>query len=150
MPFCACQQSGNPMTTKNPGSQSLSHFQRSTVYGAKLHYDYPITLLSSVMRISTFSLSYSMVAVLSQPLLCRSVMSLLQYFKCSTLNHKSGDSAVGIATGYGLNDQGVGAQVPVGSGAHPASYPMGTRGSLTGGKELGHEADHSPPASAEV
>jgi hypothetical protein len=50
----------------------------------------------------------------------------------------SRDSAVGIATDYGLDDQRVGVRVPVGqefsllhvvqtgSGAHLASYPMGT------------------------
>jgi hypothetical protein len=32
-----------------------------------------------------------------------------------------------------------------GFGAHPASYPMGARGSFSGG-----EADHLPPCSAEV
>jgi hypothetical protein len=37
-----------------------------------------------------------------------------------------------------------------GSGAHPASYPMGTRGSFPGGKAAGPEADHSLPSSAEV
>jgi hypothetical protein len=52
----------------------------------------------------------------------------------------SRDSVVGMATGYGLDDGGVGVQVPVGtkmfflrvdqigSGAHPASYPIGTGG----------------------
>jgi hypothetical protein len=37
-----------------------------------------------------------------------------------------------------------------GSGAHPASYPMGTRGSFPGVKRPGSEADHPPPSSAEV
>jgi hypothetical protein len=37
-----------------------------------------------------------------------------------------------------------------GSRAHPASYPMGTRGSFPGVKRLGREANHSPPSSAEV
>jgi hypothetical protein len=58
-------------------------------------------------------------------------------------------SAVGINTGYGLYDRGVGVRVPVGSefslihivqtgsGAHPASYPMGTGGSFPGGKATG-------------
>jgi hypothetical protein len=36
------------------------------------------------------------------------------------------------------------------SGAHPASYPMGTRALFLGVKQLGCEADHSPPSSAEV
>jgi hypothetical protein len=61
----------------------------------------------------------------------------------------SRDSAVGIATGYGLDNQGVGVRVPVGqkfsllhavqtgSGAHPASYPMGTGGSFSGAKTAG-------------
>jgi hypothetical protein len=37
-----------------------------------------------------------------------------------------------------------------GSGAHPPSYPMSTRGPFLRGKAAGHEADHSPPSSAEV
>jgi hypothetical protein len=41
-------------------------------------------------------------------------------------------------------------RVQHGSGAHPASYPMGTRGSFPGVKRQGREADHSPPSSAEV
>jgi hypothetical protein len=40
-------------------------------------------------------------------------------------------------------------RVQNGSGTHPASYPMGIRGSL-GVKQPGREADHSPPSSAEV
>jgi hypothetical protein len=40
--------------------------------------------------------------------------------------------------------------VPTGFGAHPASYPMGTAGIFPGGKRQRREADHSPPASAEV
>jgi len=37
-----------------------------------------------------------------------------------------------------------------GSEAHPASYPIGTRGLSLGVKRPGSEADHSPPSSAEV
>jgi hypothetical protein len=41
--------------------------------------------------------------------------------------------------------------VQTGSGAHPASCPMGTGGLLPGGKAwLGRDANHSPPSSAEV
>jgi hypothetical protein len=40
--------------------------------------------------------------------------------------------------------------VQTGSGAHPASYPMGTVGPFPGGKARpGRDADHSPPSSAE-
>jgi len=37
-----------------------------------------------------------------------------------------------------------------GSGAHPASYPMGTGVFIPGIKRPGREDDHSPPSSAEV
>jgi hypothetical protein len=41
--------------------------------------------------------------------------------------------------------------VQTGSGAHPASYPMGTGGPLPGVKARpGLDADHSPPSSADV
>jgi hypothetical protein len=36
------------------------------------------------------------------------------------------------------------------SGAHPASYPMGTGGFSPGVKRPGREADHSLPSIAEV
>jgi hypothetical protein len=63
--------------------------------------------------------------------------------------HESRDSSVRIALGYGLDDRGSRVCFPAGdwnfshhriqndSGAHPASYPVGT-------------SDHSPPSSAEV
>jgi hypothetical protein len=57
---------------------------------------------------------------------------------------------VGIVLGYGLDDRGSRVRFPAeagnfslhhhvqnGSGAHPASYPMGTRGSFPGGKAAG-------------
>jgi hypothetical protein len=63
---------------------------------------------------------------------------------------KSRDSSVGIALGYGLDDRGCRVRFPAAagnfslhhrvqnsSGAHPASYPMGTRGSFFGGKTAG-------------
>jgi hypothetical protein len=66
------------------------------------------------------------------------------------LRCKSRDSSVGIALGYGLDDRGsrvrllvgtgnfsVHHRVQNGSGAHPASYPMGSRGSFPGGKAAG-------------
>jgi hypothetical protein len=41
--------------------------------------------------------------------------------------------------------------VQTGSGAHPDSCTVGTGGSFPGGKARpGHDADHSPPSSAEV
>jgi hypothetical protein len=62
----------------------------------------------------------------------------------------SRDSSVGTALGYGLDDRGSGVPFPTGagnfslnhraqngSGAHPACYPLGTRGSFPGGKAAG-------------
>jgi hypothetical protein len=63
---------------------------------------------------------------------------------------KSRDSSVGIALCYGLDDQGSRVRFPAGagnfslhhrvqngSGAHPASYPIGTGGIFPGGKAAG-------------
>jgi hypothetical protein len=76
---------------------------------------------------------------------------------------KSHDSSVGIALGYGLDDQGsrvrfsavvrnfsLHHRVQNGSGAHPASYPMDTRGFSLGVKRPGRETYHSPPSGTEV
>jgi hypothetical protein len=62
----------------------------------------------------------------------------------------SRNSSVGIALGYGLDDQGSRVRFPAGtwnfslhhrvqngSRAHPASYPMGIGGSFPGGKAAG-------------
>jgi hypothetical protein len=63
---------------------------------------------------------------------------------------QSRDSSVGIALGYGLDDRGSRVRFPAGaenfslhyrvqnsSGTYPASYPMGVRGTLPGGKAAG-------------
>jgi hypothetical protein len=63
---------------------------------------------------------------------------------------KSRDSSVGIALGYGLDDRDSRFRFPAeagnfslhhrvqsGSEAHPASYPMSTRGSCPGSKATG-------------
>jgi hypothetical protein len=75
----------------------------------------------------------------------------------------SPDSSVGIALGYGLDDcdsrvrfpAGAGNfslhhRVQIGSGAHPASYPMVPQVLSLEVKLPGREADHSPPSSAEI
>jgi hypothetical protein len=72
---------------------------------------------------------------------------------------RSRDSSFGIALDKGLDDQGSRFRFPAGagnfslhhrfqngSGSHPASYPMGTRGSFLGVKR----PELSPPSSAEV
>jgi hypothetical protein len=65
-------------------------------------------------------------------------------------------SSVSIVSDYGLDDRAIGVRFPTGaedfssspcvqsgSGAHPASYPMGTGGKARPGRD----ADHSPPSS---
>jgi hypothetical protein len=79
------------------------------------------------------------------------------------VEERSGDGVVGIATGYGLDDRRVGVRVPEGSrifcsprrpdGLWGPSNLLsdGYRGLSSPGVERpGREADHSPPASAEV
>jgi hypothetical protein len=71
-------------------------------------------------------------------------------FDFSILELRSRDSSVGTALGYGLDDRSSRVRFPAGagnfslhhrvqngSGAHPASYPMGTRGSFLGAKAAG-------------
>jgi hypothetical protein len=73
------------------------------------------------------------------------------------------DSSVGIALGYGLDDRGSMVRFPAGagnfslhyrvqngSGAHPASYPMGAGAYSRGVTRTGRKADHSLPSSAQV
>jgi hypothetical protein len=73
-------------------------------------------------------------------------------------------SSVSIVSGYGLEDRAIEVRSPAGakdfscsfrvqtgSGAHPASYTMGTGGPFPGAKARpGRDADHSPLSSAEV
>jgi hypothetical protein len=72
-------------------------------------------------------------------------------------------NSVSTALSYGLDDRSSRVRFPSGagifslhhsvqngSGAHPASYLIGTTGSFLGSKELEREADHSPPSNAEV
>jgi hypothetical protein len=72
-------------------------------------------------------------------------------FKSLSYNYtKSRDSSVGIVLGYGLDNRGSRVRFPAGagnfslyhrirngSGAHPASYAMGTGGSFPGDKAAG-------------
>jgi hypothetical protein len=80
------------------------------------------------------------------------------------LNYRIRDSVVGIATGYGLDDRGVGVRVPVGSiifssprrpdrfWGPPAQSPIQwvPEALSPGVKQPEREADYSPPTSAEV
>jgi hypothetical protein len=83
-------------------------------------------------------------------------------FLLFSILHKSRDSSVGIALGYGLDDHGSRVWFPAGagnfslhhrvqngSGAHPASCPMGTRGNFPGSKAAGAWS-WPPPSNAEV
>jgi hypothetical protein len=76
---------------------------------------------------------------------------------------KSCDSSVGIALGYGMDDQGSRVRFPEGAGnvlfttvyrtvLGPTQPPIQwVRGALSlGVKWTEHAADHSPPSSAEV
>jgi hypothetical protein len=75
---------------------------------------------------------------------------------------ESRDSSIGIATGYGLDDHGVGVRVPWGKNFHfsvssrpvlePTQPPIQRvpEAISPGVKRPVREADHSPPASAEA
>jgi hypothetical protein len=89
--------------------------------------------------------------------------SILEVFLWRKFTRRGGrDTSVSIATCYGLDDRRIGVRVPVGSriftssisqtgsGVHTTSYTIGTGESFPEVKRPRHEADHSPPASAEV
>jgi hypothetical protein len=61
------------------------------------------------------------------------------------------DRAIGVRSPAGAKDFSSILCVQTGSGAHPASSPMGTGGPFPGSKTRpGRDADHSSPSSAEV
>jgi hypothetical protein len=61
------------------------------------------------------------------------------------------DRAIEVRSPKGAEDFSSSCCIQTGSGAHPASYAMGTGASFPGGKAwLGRDAYHSPPSSAEV
>jgi hypothetical protein len=77
-------------------------------------------------------------------------MQLKWTFQCAISLQKSRDSSVGIVLGYGMDDRGSRVRFPAGagnfslhhrvqngSGAHQASYTMGTKSSFPGGKAAG-------------
>jgi hypothetical protein len=87
------------------------------------------------------------------------------YFHLALGCDRAGGSSVSIVFDYGLDDQAIGVPSPAeakdfssslcvqtGSGAHPASYPMGTGGPFPGLSAGGVVTltTHPPPSSAEV
>jgi hypothetical protein len=77
------------------------------------------------------------------------------YYRKEPICPRSRDSAVGIATGYGLYDRGVGVRVPVGwriflfctssnTGSGSTQFP------IQWVKRPGLEADYSPPTSGSI
>jgi hypothetical protein len=84
---------------------------------------------------------------------------VLQKLYSITWDSRSRVSLVSIVSDYGLDDRAIGVRSPAGakdfscslyvqtgSGAHPASCPVGTGGKARPRRD----ADHSPPSSAEV
>jgi hypothetical protein len=90
-------------------------------------------------------------------------VSLFQINDVMCYSCRSRDSAVGITTGYGLDDRRVGVRVPVmsrtfSSQCHPdriwgpSSLPFNGTGAFSPGgvKRAAREADHSPSTRAEI
>jgi hypothetical protein len=82
--------------------------------------------------------------------MCVSVVLCKEMDNFRTHTHTHTHTAFVGKLGYGLDDRGSRVRIPAGtgnfslhhrvrngSGAHPASYPMGTRGSFPGGKAAG-------------
>jgi hypothetical protein len=76
---------------------------------------------------------------------CRWGAGIVQWYSAELRPGWSGVRLPAGAGNFSLHHR-----VQNGSGAHPASYPMGNKCSFSGVKRPGREADHSPPSSAEV
>jgi hypothetical protein len=86
------------------------------------------------------------------------------YFITTVSKYMSRGSSGSMVSDYGPDNRAIEVQSPTGaedfssspcvqtsSGAHPASYQMGTGGPFPGGKAWPRrDTDHSPPSSAEV
>jgi hypothetical protein len=136
----------------------------SGICGQTFHY-YKFFLFTVILSTSDFERSHASSSILHFYCSFRPLTSLKPSSFCVTLSvnrhkdylfivcmcqlKKSRDSSVGITLGYGLDDCGSRVRFPTGagnfslhriqngSGAHPASYPIGTRGSFPGGKATG-------------
>jgi hypothetical protein len=66
-------------------------------------------------------------------------------------DYRLDDLTIEVRSPAGAKDFSSNLCIQTGSGAHPASCTMGTRGPFPGGKARpGRDGDHSPPSSAEV
>jgi hypothetical protein len=128
------------LSTTNPTLHDLTRYRtRAAVVGSRLI----ISLNCGTARFVIF------VVLNIRKLRSVSEILLVWFIYDFMINWRSRDSAVGIATSYGMVDREVGVQVPVGSRifsyprrpgrpwAHPISYPIGTRGPFSGGKAAG-------------
>jgi hypothetical protein len=95
-------------------------------------------------------MSILLTTILTIPLSILMINSIVVNNIDSIKTIRSRNSSVGTALGYGLDDRVSRVLLPAedgnfslrhgvqnGSGAHPASYPMGTRASFPGGKAAG-------------
>jgi hypothetical protein len=111
----------------------------------------------------TYSSSVIITLILILLLLISFLHSHSTSFIQTSTSVQSRDSAVRIATGYGLDDEGVGVRVPMWARIFTSPFrpdrlwgpfrllSNGYNGALSPGvKRPGSEADHSPPTSAEV
>jgi hypothetical protein len=125
-----------------PALYQLSYHGSSSYYCSSQNLSSPLAFFAVIC-----------VCILLFPILFTSCFQIVQWkgknIVVPVLNESS-DSSVGIALGYGLEDRGSSVRFPTGagnfslhhcvqngSGARPASYPMGTRGSFPGGKAAG-------------
>jgi hypothetical protein len=119
-------------TKTSPNYQCLQRYQWNGIFEFAV-YTYFRNVLLQILQNST------------------NVARLFQINKYIYILYKNRDSLVSIALDYGLDDRGSRVRFPAearnfslqhrnvqnGSGSHPASYPMGTRGFFPGGKVVG-------------
>jgi hypothetical protein len=156
-----------PMSKYFPQHPVLTH-PRSMIFrylGIKLHEDYTdtgITGFETWDRFLWFAWFLSIVQSRPFPFCTECVLIFdpfhSEFYLAKVIYSLCGSRDSSVV--YGLDDrafeshQGLGIflfhhHVRTDSGAHPASYPMGIRGSFPGIKRARREADHSPLSRAE-
>jgi hypothetical protein len=151
-----------------PHSPCISFSCSSFVYPSALTSFTPISVSRPSSMFLTLPSRHPLLTPHSHNLRCQGngiqMRTLQQKYDHYFTGYRSRVSSDSIVSDYGLDDRAIGVRSPAGakdfssnlcvqtgSGAHPASYPMGTGGPFPGGKARpGRDADHSPPSSAEV
>jgi hypothetical protein len=119
------------------------------ILSAKLSFLRVLGILSFAQKF--VRLNFASVHLLLEVLKCSIKLPLLSSSGSIVSDYRLDDQEIEVRSPAGSEDFSSSSCVQTGSGAHPASYPMGTGGPFPGGKAQSvRNTDYSPPSIAEV